>query len=198
MDRRRRFTASMAGWLFADLALVLFVVSLASADSGTGCTSEVTSESRPEWCPPLDGVESTASTSTSTSTTTTSTTIAVDPNGPTGVKPDPVKFTLGSWSAANLAEQVEQRLYEEYIGDEALRSLGTFESLRFGVIIIYGGALEFDVDVGEAAAKKAEGILEGAWDRVNSLTYFETGGDQGLRRGALTLKLFPIVGQGSP
>jgi hypothetical protein len=110
------------------------------------------------------------------------------------VKPDPVKFTLGSWSAANLSDQVEQRLYEEYIADGELQALGSFESLRFGVIIVYGGAAGFGVDVGEAAATKAEGILAATWSRVDGVTYFETGGNQGLRRGALTLKLFPIVG----
>jgi hypothetical protein len=199
MRKRRsgKSTASLAGWLFADLTLVLFVVSLSSAESNAACPEPRKGTVIPEWCPPTSTSPSTTTTSTtSTTTTTVPDTTVPDGDGsePGGIKPEPVEIVLTSWRSSSLAVAIERELRDAYRGNAALQSVGKIDEIRFGVIIVYGGSKGEQNNFGDRLAERAEEILSESWIRVEPTTYFETGHDQGLVAGGLNLKLFPVLG----
>ena len=197
--RPGKTTASLAGWLFADLALVLFVVSLSSAESNAACPKlkkGQKGQELPAWCLPTTTVK--GATTTSTTTTTTTVPDTTDPKGsaqaPGGIKPEPIEITLDSWRSGSLAAAIDRELREVYREDGALQAVGPLDEIRFGVIIIYGGSRGRSNSMGDRAAERAEVLLAESWSRVGTTTYFETGHDQSLVAGGLNLKLFPVLG----
>lgn len=184
-SRRRAGRIGRAGWLFADLSIILMILFAAttvkSADGD--CTGK---DPTPDECGPA----STTTTSTTTTTTTTTTTSTPDGGAAGGFRPNPIKITVrnvDSMSAGSLRAVIERAVKKENLPDT-----------HFGVIIIYGGSRGIDSSRGDQFADKVQTMLTGvstesAWPRVKPTTYFETGHDNHLSYGDITLKLFPLI-----
>lgn len=192
---RRRSTASLAGWLFADLSLVLAIAFLATSGNDFTCMDAKTGKSLRE-CPAPETTVPEAAT----------TTVPIgDVKGNGGVKPDPIEVVI--YRGSNLSKDTLRRKLDEAISaqfklHEDLAILGDASMVRFGVIIVRGG------DKGETAGRsgsdnalRAETKLEwpkesengAGWDKILPTTYFDTGHNSKYPLGALQFKLFPIL-----
>ena len=186
--RLRKPGASLAGWLFADLTLVLFVVSLSSADSSASCPKPSEGKKVPTWCTPTSTTGST--TSTVAGPTTTISTV------PGGIRPDPIEIVINGWKSASLAESLDKELKQVYESDASLRALLPFESIKFGVVYIYGGSRGYATTHGDREAERAAKVLRAGktgWTRVGPLTYIEAVHDLQLSGKSLRFKLFPVL-----
>jgi hypothetical protein len=166
MPRQTRVHGALAGWLFADLALMLSFVFI---DSST---------------PGRDGGSVSSSTVVTASTSTT-----LDTNS-AGVRAVPIKvgmeFTLktgGNTAIANLERAIDRSSSRDK------------DAAKFLVVIINGGAKGFgrqDKRGTELAAKFSD-ILIKQWNRVDGIeTYFVVGDDSGIDYGNISLQLFPV------
>ncbi len=176
-SHRRAGRIGRAGWLFADLSIILMILFAATT---------VKSADRDCAGDKLASAECEPATTTTTTTTSTST-----PNGePAGFRPEPIKITVRNvdrMSAASLRAAIDRAVMRENLADT-----------HFGVIIIYGGSRGIDSSRGDEFADKVQMMLTGesaepAWPRVKPTTYFETGHDNHLSFGDVTLKLFPLL-----
>lgn len=175
MARRAHSPGSLAGWLFADLTLVLAVAFI--ANTGNAFTT-----------PPS------VSTTTTTTTTTSTTTTVPCVDGST-VRPDPVEFRLvrgSSLGTASLHARLDDEIAQRLAVDPDLASLAGTNELTFGVIILYGGSNGRQNEVGDRAAERAQERLT-TWAGILPTTYFETGHDSGASPGTLTFKMFPVL-----
>lgn len=202
MRKRRsgKSTASLAGWLFADLTLVLFVVSLSSAESNAACPKPKKGAEIPEWCTPSSTPQSTTTTSTTSTTTTTvpdTTVPGSSGSEPGGIKPEPVEIVLTSWRPGSLGSSLDKELEKVYEKDSNLRALGSLDDIKFGVVFIYGGAKGVAARNGDMQAKRAADALldeKYRWSRITDLTYIDAVHDLGLVPSGLKFKLFPELG----
>ena len=167
--RRRRVTAGgLAGWLFADLALVLAFVFLDSSTQG-----QAGGGPRP---------------TTSGNVTTTSTTMPDAPKGNGGARPEPFTLTVSVMSgmnAATIISRVERQL------DEVV-PVGERDSAMYLVVIALGGSRGGSRDRGSALATEVCNKLENSWSHViKGTTFFQPGDDGDVPDGEIKLKLFP-------
>lgn len=159
--------ASLAGWLFADLALILAFVFLDSSASGSEA-----------------GAVRVTSTSTSTTVADTGKGNALAQ----GVRPRPieihVKFNMKT-PAKELIARVEQSLREQESGGERSR--------EFLVITAYAGTRGVSRSLGQLVARRVAAILENDWSRVRKgRTYFQLGDAADQPFGTVQFKLFPV------
>jgi hypothetical protein len=158
----------MAGWLFADLALVLAFVFLDSSAKGQAGTNSVNS---------------------TTTTTTTSTTVI---NAPNGVRPNPIVIQVPvGLSEEALIDEIEARLRPK------LRDQGLSPDQKFLMVIISGGAQGLPQERipshGTAMAQLVWEKIKVRWERISNTTYDKTLGDGGVPDGFAELELFPVV-----
>jgi hypothetical protein len=159
--------AGMAGWLFADLALVLAFVFLDSTAQGQAGGASATS---------------------STTTTTTAPVITA----PNGLRPEPIKITVrADLSGEALIKEIETRLSPE------LTLQGLPLNQKFLLVFISGGAKGLDdseqKSYGMAVADSVRGKIEGIWSRIGSNAYFKKISDGGVEVGYVMLELFPVI-----
>lgn len=192
---RRRSTASLAGWLFADLSLVLAIAFLATSGNDFTCRDPKTGKPLRE-CP--------APVTTIPEVTTTTVSIG-DVKGNGGVKPDPIEVVIyrgSNLSRDTLRRKLDEAISEQFKLHDDLAILGDASLVRFGVIIVRGGNKgETAGRVGSDNALRAESKLEWpkepdkgvGWDKILPTTYFDTGHNTEYPPGALQFKLFPIL-----
>ena len=173
--RRRRVTAGgLAGWLFADLALVLAFVFLDSSTQG-----QAGGGPRP---------------TTSGNVTTTSTTMPDAPKGNGGARPEPYQIVIRaarSASGASIIARVEAALARTNASKES-------DDVVYLVVIAHGGSKGTSRTTGSDLAIEVANKLESRWVHVvKGTTYFQTGDDGDLPPGSVMLKLFPAQGPGN-
>jgi hypothetical protein len=180
----KRSPASLAGWLFADLSIVLMILF-----ASTGLSSkDVRCEKQDKLAADSPCKKVPASTSTSTT---------IKPSPP-GIRPKPIEVTIDgvrdiSPAAFQDAIEKEIRLLEK--SDIKLKDASKWD---FGVILIYGGAMgrkkSSDGDrIAEIAMKKISPVKQPQWKKVRDTTFYEPGHDMSLPYGSVKLKLFPII-----
>lgn len=167
MESRTFFKTSIsrAGWLFADLSIVLMILFAAS----TVKTSDP--------CKDKPKVAKECQVSDST--------LPSDGDGSEVFKPKPIEIDIrnGSrMSGAGLIELLNKKIDESGI-----------KTSHFGVIIIYGGSKGVDNSLGDRNARKAQMKLSSSWTSVRDITFFEIGHTSDLRSNDLRLKLFPYL-----
>lgn len=173
MPRRSRNPGVLAGWLFADLALVLAFVFLDSnASGGAGPVG-----------PP-------SSTTTTIVSTTTTTEPGVDPkpiNVVVGIKLDrnnPSKLDI-SWDTFRVA-------LENAITNSKSENK---EAKKFLVVMVRVGSEGTDRKFAGPLGQDLAELLKTNWEKVQSgVTYYDTGDDASLDVGLVRLKLFPVLG----
>lgn len=162
----------LAGWLFADLALVLSFVFLDSTSFGEGADK--------------------AGAKAQTTTTSTTSTAPVDSKGSGGARPQPIKVEFpaaGLSSTDDLVRAVDAEVARSDSSDK--------DSKTFLVVIVHGGSGGSTRPRGIAFAQNIASRLEKNWERVIAgTTYFETGDDSGIPYGTVRLKLFPVSASG--
>ena len=194
----KRSTASLAGWLFADLSIVLMILF-----ASTGLSSnDVRCEKQDKLSADSPCKKAPASTSTSTTVepgptgiTATSTTIEL---GPTGIRPKPIEVTIDgirNISPAAFQDAIERKIRLLVKSDIKLKDASEWD---FGVILIYGGTKgrkkSSDGDrIAEIAMKKISPDKQTQWKKVRETTFYEPGHDMSLPYGSVKLKLFPII-----
>jgi hypothetical protein len=178
----KRSTASLAGWLFADLSIVLMILF-----ASTGLTSNDLRCERKD--------KASAESPCKEPPTTTST-IAPD-KGNGGVRPKPIVMTINSarsMSASKFQLQIEREIQKQSLADSELQGANEWD---FGVIIIYGGGRQQDtsdgVRVAQEIQKKISPNPERRWKKVRLTTFYETGFTNEVAYGSVKLKLFPII-----
>ena len=170
--RRRRVSAGgLAGWLFADLALVLAFVFLDSSAPGQ---ADIGGPGKP-------------ATTTSTSTSTTTTTVGTGGKGAGGARPRPIEIRValsGTSSDSEIINTVEAAVTSSAADGR--------EADSFLVVVIYGGSKGASRRKGIDFADSISGRLEKSWSKVvRGTTYFVTGDDDSLPFGTVGMKLFP-------
>ncbi len=158
---------SRAGWLFADLSLVLMILFAASAVK----TSD-----------PCEGAQKSSDECRATSTTLPH---AGDGSGNTGFNSDPLEVIVPNGvglSAKSLIGRLENAIAKSEI-----------RTSHFGVIIIYGGSRGVDNRTGDTNARNTQEKLSSQWEKVRKVTFFETGHTTELGPRDIQLKLFPYI-----
>lgn len=172
---RGRSSSSRAGWLFADITLVLAVVFLAASVTRTaGSESEV------------------GSSSTVAESTTTLPDLCTEGGQ---VKPDPITIEVvggAGMSAPRLIAALDRKVAGVVDNEPDLALIARDKPLSFGVIILYGGSRGQDTIIGSKAAQAAEDKLS-VWSAILPTTYVETGHDSRIVPGNLSFKLFPSL-----
>lgn len=178
----KRSTASLAGWLFADLSIVLMILF-----ASTGLTSD---DLR------CDKQEKLSANSLCNPSISTTSTIAPD-KGNGGVRSKPIVVFIDnarSMSASKFQLQIEREIQKQSLADSELRDASEWE---FGVILIYGGYRKQDLSGGERAAQEIQRKIspnpERRWKKVRVTTFYETGYTREVAYGSVKLKLFPII-----
>ena len=178
----KRSNASLAGWLFADLSIVLMILfastSLKSDD--LRCENPSTSVAKSPC-------------------KTTPTTSTIDPSdGKGGVRFQPIVVTINNvlaLSPASFQQQIEREIELLATSRSSLQAASTWD---YGVILIYGGAKgRADVADGDRIAdealKRIAPMSQNRWRKVRESTFFEPVHDKGVDYGSVKLKLFPII-----
>lgn len=181
---RRPSAGALAGWLFADLALVLAFVFLDSNTAGLAGSGS-------------SGTDVPAPTSTVVTTTTSSTTTTTTVVGPTttiggggGARPEPYTVTVRA-DAKESVDTLIARLEEALAGTDAANEP---EDGVYLVVIVHGGSRGVARSVGNRLSKWVADTLETNWSRVvEGTTYFTTGDDNSVAPGAVVLSLFPAT-----
>ena len=180
--KSKRSVSSLAGWLFADLSIVLMILF-----ASTGLTSndlrceQKGSTANGELCTPPNP---------STSTTLES--------GGGGVRFQPIVVTIDkvfSRSINSFQNQIEIQIRRQASARADLRTASDWD---YGVIIIGGGSKDRKTDRdGDRAAKVALSKIAPAenqrWKKIRPSTFFEPGHDKSVPYGSVKLKLFPII-----
>ena len=181
----KRSTASLAGWLFADLSIVLMILF-----ASTGLSSnDVRCEKQDKLSADSPCKKVPASTSTSTT---------IEPGPSPGIRPKPIEVTIDgvrNMSPATFQKAIERKIRLLVKSDIKLREASEWD---FGVILIYGGAKgrkkSSDGDrIAEIAMKKITPDKQPQWKKVRETTFYEPGHDMSLPYGSVKLKLFPII-----
>jgi hypothetical protein len=181
---RKRSTSSLAGWLFADLSIVLMILF-----ASTGLTSDdLRCDKDGET---VLGADCKA-TSSSTSTT-------IEP-GVGGVRFQPIIVIIDqvfSRSSASFQQKIEKEIDTQA---QSRADLSTASTWDYGVIIIYGGAKgRSDSRDGDKSAEIAlrkiypSAKSDQIWRRIRPSTFFDGGHDSSVPYGSVKLKLFPII-----
>ena len=172
---RNRSNISLAGWLFADLALVLFVIFLPSSVSGEDINREQSDATLP--------------------TTTTTTLPAVQPDR-RGVVPEPIEIRVKLEGSPPTRDAVTTAL------EAGLRDSSISSEIKFGVIQVLAG-IRGDDTVGSrnsAARRAAEiaSLLTSIADsdsadggRLKPWLYTLSGSDASLQYPEIKMRLFP-------
>lgn len=160
--------AGMAGWLFADLALVLAFVFLDSNAKGQAGTNSVNS-----------------------TTTTTATTTTVF-NASNGVRPNPIVVQVRvGLSEEALINEIEGLLRPK------LRDQGLSPDQKFLVVLVSGGAKGLPdnqkTSHGTAQARLVLEKIEAKWERIGATTYLKILSDGSVTDGFAELELFPVI-----
>lgn len=176
---RNNANISLAGWLFADLALVLFVIFLPSSVSGEDITRELENATVP---------------TTTTSTTTTSVPVA-QPDG-RGVVPEPIEIRIKIDGNPLSLDDVDTAL------EDGLRESAIPQTIKFGVIQVLAGIRGEDtVDSRNSASRRADDVARILTEianadsvgvgRLKPWLYTLSGSDASLRFPEIKLRLFP-------
>ncbi len=195
MSRTRRTSgikSSLAGWLFADLSLVLMIL-FASVNFISTSSSCKSNEDRDPQCDNQGDASNTTSTLLATSTTST----LLD-GGVGGFKPDPVEITLfnvSRMSSTKLQATIDSKLREN---DSKLREKSGLSSAKeFGVVLIFGGSRGQSSSAGSRTANDVKNKLAPVslplWKGIRRTTYLRAYHDTSTDPDSVTLVLFPIV-----
>jgi len=171
----RESSISLAGWLFADLALVLFLMFLPSSVSGEDITRENTS---------------------ATASTSTTTTVPAAPPDERGVVPEPIEIRIRIEGDPPSLDDVEVAL------EVGLRDSAIAQEIDFGVIQVLAGISGEDtVDSRDGAARRSDAVARILTEIANSKSvgnsrlkpwlYTLSGSDASLRYPEIKLRLFP-------
>jgi hypothetical protein len=176
----KRSTASLAGWLFADLSIVLMILF-----ASTGLTSD---DLR---CDKQEKLSANSLCNPQKSSTST-----IDP-GNGGIRPKPIVMTINnarSMSTSSFQLRIEREIQKQALADSGLRSASEWD---FGVVLIYGGGRGNDTTSGVNVAKEIQRKFstgsQNRWKKVRLTTFYETGFTNELGYGSVKLKLFPII-----
>ena len=168
MGRRRRSSGALAGWLFADLALMLSFVFLDSSVAGRSGT-----------------------TGPSTSTSTTSTSISPPPSttGPRGVDPEPIEVKIPTKLVDEPASFI-QELERQILLNDSPKKLAS----RFLVVMVrVGSKNKGNRDFAAPLSERILDLIKKNWTKVEKgVTYYDTGDDTSIDFGLVKLKLFPV------
>lgn len=188
MSRTRRTSgikSSLAGWLFADLSIMLMIL-FASVNFISTSGSCKSNEDRGPQCDKQGDVSSTTSTLSETSTTST----LLD-GGVGGFKSDPVEITLvkvSRMSSTKLQATIDSKLRER-------PDLGSAE--EFGVVLIFGGSRGQNHSAGSRTANDVKNKLAPVslppWKKIRLTTYLGAYHDTSTDPDSVKLVLFPIV-----
>lgn len=188
MSRTKRTSgikSSLAGWLFADLSLVLMIL-FASVNFISTSSSCKSNEDRDRQCDNQGDASNTTSTLLETSTTST----LLD-GGVGGFKPDPVEITLfnvSRMSSTKLQATIDSKLREK-------SELGSAK--EFGVVLIFGGSRGEIPSTGSRTANDVKNKLAPVslplWKGIRGTTYLRAYHDTSTEPDSVTLVLFPIV-----
>jgi hypothetical protein len=176
----KRSTASLAGWLFADLSIVLMILF-----ASTGLTSNDLK------CEKVDDLIAESPCKKTPVTTST-----IDPdNDNGGVRFQPIVVTVErarSLTAAAFQLQIEKKILQQAESNAELR---TAPSWDYGVILIYGGARgrKNSGDGDRTAEIALSKIKQARWNKVRDSTFYEPGHDMSVPYGSVKMKLFPII-----
>ena len=181
---RRPSAGALAGWLFADLALVLAFVFLDSTTAGLAGSGGAGT----------DAPAATTTVVTTTSTTSTTTTTVAGPTttvgGGGGARPEPYTVTVKA-SADEPPGTLIARLERELAGTDAAKEP---EDGVYLVVIVLGGSRGVGRSVGNELSKWVADTLETNWSRVvEGTTYFTTGDNNSVAPGSVVLSLFPAT-----
>jgi hypothetical protein len=178
----KRSTASLAGWLFADLSIILMLLFASS-----GLTSD---DLR------CDKQEKLSGNSLCEPPKSTTSTVAPD-KGNGGVRPKPIVVFVNdarSMNASQFQLQIEREIKKQSLADLELQDASGWD---FGVIIIYGGAREQNTREGVRVAREIQEKIspdpERRWTKVRLTTFYELGFTNEVAYGSVKLKLFPII-----
>jgi hypothetical protein len=180
----KRSTASLAGWLFADLSIVLMILF-----ASTGLSS------KDVRCEKQDKLSANSPCKKVPASTTTSTTLKP---GDGGIRPKPIEVTIDDirdMSPATFQKAIGEKILQQAKSNTELQNASSWD---FGVILIYGGAKgrkkSSDGDrIAEIAMKKISPDKQPQWEKVRETTFYEPGHDMSLPYGSVKLKLFPII-----
>lgn len=172
---RKKPNISLAGWLFADLALVLFVIFLPSRVSGDDIVREESDPAIP--------------------TTTTTPVEMQEPEG-RGVVPDPIEIFVKITGNSISEDEVLAAL------EDGLISANVSGNLKFGVVQVLAGIRgEDSVESRDDASKRAsvvEKILveiaefnSSSENRLKPWLYTLSGSDKSIKYPTMKLRLFP-------
>jgi len=172
---RKKSNISLAGWLFADLALVLFVIFLPSSVSGDEIDRERSAASLP---------------------TTTTTTLPAEQLDGRGVVPEPIEIRVKVEGTSPTRDAVNAAI------EAGLRDRSISLEIKFGVIQVLAGIRGDDtVASRDSAARRAAevaGLLTEIAEtdatqsgRLKPWLYTLSGSDASLRYPELKLRLFP-------
>ena len=172
-NRRPKMNGSMAGWLFADLSIVLAIVFMTS----------------------LQATNQDASSTTTTTSTTTSTTTTTLPSTPdtkaalacNGVVPRPVEVRISNTRAISdrqIFQQINTLLDKNY------------PDSNFSMVIIYSGTGgDRSEQASSSAVKSSQDIGETlrSFDRFVNEQYVESNWNPSIRLNEAKIKIFPNV-----
>ena len=170
MARRRGGRGALAGWLFADLALMLSFVFLDSSVSGRSGPPE--------------------SSTTTSSTPTTIVTPSTFP-GPVGADPEPIEVKISTELVNDPSSFIDALEREISVTDSPKKT-----ATRFLVVLIRVGSQNAKSrDFAGPLSEKVRDIIKENWVKVQQdLTYYDTGDDTEVEYGLVKLKLFPVSG----
>ena len=178
----KRSTASLAGWLFADLSIVLMILF-----ASTGLTSD-----------DLRCEKENNSIAESPCKRIPTSTISPD-KGNGNVRPKPIVMTIErarSMSAATFQRQIEREIQRQEKTDASLKGASDWD---FGVVIIYGAGRGLSTKDGVRVARDIQKKLSPdsklRWRKVRMNTFYETGFTNEVSYGSVKMKLFPIISE---
>jgi hypothetical protein len=178
----KRSTASLAGWLFADLSIVLMIL---FASTGL-MADDLRCEKQDETSINSPCKKVPASTST-----------IVPDKGNGNVRPKPIVMIVNnarSMSTSTFQLRIEREIQKQAQADSSLQGASDWD---FGVILIYGGGRGNDTTSGVNVAKDVQRKFsvdsQNRWKKVRVTTFYETGFTNELGYGSVKLKLFPII-----
>lgn len=191
--RVTKSSASLAGWIFADLSLLLAIIFASTSIDDTTTTSSTSSSTtttvvKPSSTDNVDGADSTIAPTTTTATTVScASDVSTEDCGLSGVRPDPVVLLIEN------ASRMRPSTFRNELTRAVLERTDLPSDPNFGVILIYGGSAgSSDNTVGDRFAAKIQTWLED-WEHVNFTTYYQPGHDRSVSQGSVRLKLFPIL-----
>lgn len=181
-NANRKSRVGRAGWLFADLSIILMIIFASTAIKADS--------------PRCDEKDLQGTTCPSTTTTDV-------PPPPGGFRPDPLQFSIpgaSKMSSASLFNALERRVQKAITDSKSDGIKRLNDDVYFGVILIYGGTKGVANSVGDRNAIRAQNLLspkdakqDQLWARIRPFTYFTTGHQSDLDPGQLMFRLFPVI-----